>query len=236
MNENNELRIAIPCQSELLQSVEIVKMAGDSFHEINEFQELMMMYDCAIRETTARFEVLNKELMARNNHSPISFIKSRLKRPASIMEKLKLRGYELNVVNVRRCLDDVAGIRIICDFIDDIYDVIGMFQIQDDVRILQIKDYIKNPKPNGYRSYHMIAEVPVFFSNGKVFMKVEIQIRTIAMDFWASLEHQMKYKKNIDNADIIVNELAECADIINQTDMRMQDINHKIRTGNSLYC
>lgn len=234
MNDNNELRIAVPSASEvLLESFDV----NSSFflQEIADFKELMMMYDCAIRETSARFEVLNAELMSKNNHSPISFIKSRLKKTESIVSKLKRRGYAVSVQNVKRCLDDVAGVRIICDFIDDIYEVVGMFQIQDDIRILQVKDYIKNPKPNGYRSLHMIAEMPIFFSNGKVFLKVEIQFRTIAMDFWASLEHQMKYKKEVDYASMIVNELAECADIINQTDMRMQDINHKIMTGTSLY-
>ncbi len=234
MNDSGELKIAVPSAGEV-QLVCFEKDSEEFLQELSDFKELMMMYDCAIKETSARFEILNSELLVRNNHSPISFIKSRLKKPESILNKLKRRGYAVTVQNIRRCLDDVAGIRIICAFIDDIYDVMGMFQIQDDIRILQVKDYIKNPKPNGYRSFHMIAEIPVFFSKGKVFMKVEIQIRTIAMDFWASLEHQMKYKKDVDYASLIVNELSECADIINQTDMRMQDINHKIRTGTSLY-
>ena len=125
-------------------------------------------------------------------------------------------------------LHDVAGVRIICSFIDDIYRVAEMFAIQDDVTVLEVKDYIKNPKDNGYRSYHMIVEIPVFFSNKKQNIKVEVQLRTIAMDFWASLEHSMKYKKDVPNAEEIAGELRACADLICEADFRMQEINYKI--------
>ena len=124
--------------------------------------------------------------------------------------------------------DDIAGVRVICSFVDDIYDIATMLVRQDDVKVLAIKDYIKNPKPNGYRSYHMIIEIPVFFSDKKQSVRVEVQIRTIAMDFWASVEHKIKYKKEIDGADEIINELKECADIISSTDAKLMDIRKKI--------
>ena len=126
-------------------------------------------------------------------------------------------------------LKDVAGIRVICSFIDDIYKVADMLASQDDVKVLEVKDYIKYPKPNGYRSYHMIVEIPVFFSDRTLMLCVEVQIRTIAMDFWASLEHEMKYKKDVEGADVIVKRLAEIAERINQTDMEMQDIRDEIK-------
>ena len=125
-------------------------------------------------------------------------------------------------------IEDVAGIRVICSFIDDIYEVANMLISQDDITLVSVKDYIKNPKPNGYRSYHMIVEVPVFFANRRQNMKVEVQLRTIAMDFWASLEHKMKYKKDIEGSDEIVAELKRCADNIAELDKRMQDINEGI--------
>ena len=127
-------------------------------------------------------------------------------------------------------LDDVAGIRIICSFLDDIYEVADMLIRQDDVKVIAVKDYIQNPKPNGYRSYHMIVEIPVFFSDRKQPMKVEVQIRTIAMDFWASLEHQMKYKKDVPGSEDLVNRLSQIADRINQTDMEMQEIREEIQS------
>ena len=125
-------------------------------------------------------------------------------------------------------LNDIAGVRVICSFVDDIYDIATMLINQDDVKIIEIKDYIKNPKPNGYRSYHMIIEIPVFFSDKKQFMRVEVQIRTIAMDFWASVEHKIKYKKEVEGAEEIIKELKECADIISSTDDRMQNIRKRL--------
>ena len=145
------------------------------------------------------------------------------------MEKLKRQGDAISLGSIQENLNDVAGIRVICSFVDDIYKVARMLVQQDDIKLIRVKDYIQNPKPNGYRSYHMIVEVPVFFSNEKRPMRVEVQIRTVAMDFWASLEHQMKYKQDIDNADEIMTELKECADTIAETDMKMLKIREKIR-------
>ena len=192
------------------------------------FQQVMMMYNCAIKEVRTKFEVLNDELSVTNNRNPIEMIKSRVKKPESIVGKLIRKNFAVNIDSVLENIHDVAGVRVICSFIDDIYRVADMLSAQDDITVLEIKDYIKNPKPNGYRSYHMIIEVPVFFSNVKQNIKVEVQLRTIAMDFWASLEHTMKYKKDVENADSIAHELKECADLITEADFKMQEINYKI--------
>ena len=146
----------------------------------------------------------------------------------SIKEKLERKGLAYTVQAIEENLNDVAGVRVICSFIDDIYKVADMFSAQDDVKLIKTKDYIKNPKMNGYRSLHLIVEVPVFFSDHKEEMRVEVQIRTIAMDFWASLEHQVKYKKDIKDAENIVYELRACADVINRTDFHMQAIRDSI--------
>ena len=155
-------------------------------------------------------------------------IKYRIKQPHSIIEKLKRKGFPLTLQSMTENLDDIAGVRVICSFVDDIYALAGMMMRQDDVHVLQIKDYIRNPKDNGYRSYHIIAEVPVYFSDQKSFIRVEIQIRTIAMDFWASLDHELKYKKEIPDAEEISEELRACADIIADTDEKMLAIRRRI--------
>ena len=193
-----------------------------------QFRELMMMYNCAIREVHTKLEVLNDELSIRNSRNPIEFIESRIKRPLSIVDKLKRYGEPVNVESIERSLNDVAGIRVICPFIDDIYSVADMLLSQDDITLIKKKDYIENPKPNGYRSLHLILEVPVFFSNQKKPMRVEVQIRTIAMDFWSSVDHQLKYKHDVPNADELSAQLKECADIISQTDMRMLAIKNQL--------
>jgi len=192
------------------------------------FQEFMMMYGCAIKEVRTKFEVLNDDFSVTYNYNPIEMIKSRVKSPMSIFGKIKRKGYEMNMDSVLGNINDVAGVRVICSFIDDIYKIAEMFTSQDDITVIEIKDYIKNPKPNGYRSYHMIVEVPVFFANRKQNMRVEVQFRTIAMDFWASLEHKMKYKKDIPNMEEVEKELTECANIIALTDEKMQSINNSI--------
>ena len=203
----------------------------DFFAETKQFEELMMMYECAIKEVQTKLEILDREFSVRYRRNPISSIESRIKSPMSIYRKLHRDGLTVSVKNISRNLNDVAGIRIICNFIDDIYDIVRMVAKLDDLRVIETKDYIRTPKDNGYRSYHMIVEVPVFFSRSKQIMKVEIQIRTIAMNFWASLEHQIRYKKNIENMEgieEISRELYEAAEIIAQTDRKMQNIKNKI--------
>ncbi|MBO6109204.1 MAG: GTP pyrophosphokinase family protein [Eubacterium sp.] len=195
---------------------------------VGEFSYMMMMYSGAIREVKTKLQVLNDELSLTRNRNPIEFIETRIKTAESIANKLKKKEMPLSVSSVRENLNDVAGVRVICAFLDDIYQIASMLEAQDDVTIVKTKDYIKKPKKNGYRSLHLIVEVPVFFSNGKERVRVEIQIRTIAMDFWASLEHSVKYKKNVKDAENIVWELRACADVINRTDIHMQSIRDKI--------
>lgn len=194
----------------------------------HQYRELMMMYGGAIREIQTKLEVLNDECSVRYQRNPISFIKTRTKSPDSILKKLLAKECEISLKSIQENLNDVAGIRVICPFIDDIYEVANMLTMQDDITVIKTKDYIQNPKSNGYRSLHLILEVPVFLSDRKQGMKVEVQIRTIAMDFWASLDHQLRYKKSLKNAEKISEELKECADIISATDQKMQNIKYQI--------
>ncbi len=198
------------------------------FDEAKKFEEMMLYNKCAIKEIQTKLEILNDELSLKTNRNPIDSINSRLKRPKSIVEKMVRYGWPITVESVEENLNDVAGVRVICSFLEDIYSVADMFTKQDDINVILRKDYIKEPKKNGYRSLHLIVEVPIFLSDKSMMRKVEVQIRTIAMDFWASLEHQVKYKKGIANADKIVEELADCANIIADTDKKMQEIFEQI--------
>ena len=226
------MNISMNPNGELVQSAVnapgVIEIPDSFLSEAKQFRELMMMYTCAIREVKTKLEVLNDDLAVRYQRNPIQMIKSRVKKPVSILEKLKRRGYPVSVGSISENLYDVAGIRVICSFVDDIYMIAEMLARQDDVEVLMVKDYIRCPKVNGYRSYHMIIRVPVFFSDRKEKMRVEVQIRTIAMDFWASLDHQMKYKRDMDDAGEISEDLKECAEIIAQTDRKMLSIRKKI--------
>lgn len=223
MNPNSELHQSIVHVPDLVQVPEVW------MNQARQFQQAMMRYTCAIREVKTKLEVLNDELSVKNQRNPIEMIKSRVKKPISIVEKLHRRGLELSLESMEKNLDDVAGIRIICSFVDDIYEVAEMLVRQDDVTVIGVKDYIKAPKPNGYRSYHMIVEIPVFFSDSKKPIRVEVQIRTIAMDFWASLDHQLKYKNSlVDEDGSISRELKACANVISETDQKMLEIRKRI--------
>ena len=195
---------------------------------MQKFDQLMMMYNCAIREIRTKLEVLNDDLGARYERNPIEHINARIKSPESIAKKLKNKNLPICSDSIPNNLNDVAGIRVICSFIDDIYTIAGMLIRQDDVRLVKMKDYIEHPKPNGYRSLHLILEVPVFFADVTRPMRVEVQIRTIAMDFWASLDHHLRYKKDVKDAQEIENELRRCADVISQTDEDMLKIRKRI--------
>ena len=201
--------------------------------QLEAFEVLMMYYDCALAEVRTKLDVLNKEVTLKKNRNPFESIKSRLKKPVSIYEKLKLRRIPFSVENIEKYLTDVAGLRVICSFIDDIYNIRDSLAAQDDVRIIQEKDYIAHPKPNGYRSLHLILEIPIFLMQEKKYMHVELQFRTIAMDFWASVEHTMKYKKEVKNEESIVEELRYSADLINQLDRRMLQIRDRIEMNES---
>ena len=214
----------------LLNQIYIPADAGHVFiDQETEFRQMMMMYSCAIREVRTKLEVLNDEFQVQRSHNPISYIKNRVKKPRSILEKLKRRGYPVTLQSVEENLHDVAGIRVICSYVQDIYMVADMLTSQNDITLLEVKDYIANPKPNGYRSLHLVVQIPVFFSDGCKPLKVEVQIRTIAMDFWASLEHQLKYKTEGDVPDSIAAELKDCSDVIANTDQRMQNIYNRLK-------
>ncbi len=190
----------------------------------HEYAKLMAYYRCAIMEVETKFKVLNEEFTLRFDRNPIENVKSRLKRPISIRNKLKKYGYPLSMSNIEEHLHDVAGLRVICSFPSDVYTIANAFLSQEDVTLIARKDYIQNPKPSGYRSLHLIIEIPIFLSNEKRMVKVEIQLRTIAMDCWASLEHQIHYKKNFAFTDEMAQELADCARISADLDERMEKL------------
>ena len=198
------------------------------FFEDERYQALMVQYRCAILELETKFRVLDTEFSLQHNRNPIETIKTRLKSPHSIVEKVQRKGWELSPEVIEQNLFDVAGVRVICSFPEDIYAMARQLVRQDDVEVIQVKDYIRNPKPNGYRSLHLILNIPIFLSSGKKYMHAEVQFRTIAMDFWASLEHKLKYKQDVENADLIAEELRACADTIGQVDSRMQAIRRMI--------
>ena len=226
------MNININPNSELHQSIvnvpDMVQVPEMWVDQARQFQQAMMRYTCAIREVKTKLEVLNDELSVKNQRNPIEMIKSRVKKPKSIVEKLQRRGFEISLESMEKNLDDVAGIRIICSFLDDIYEVADMLIRQDDVKVIAVKDYIQNPKPNGYRSYHMIIEIPVFFSDSKKPIRVEVQIRTIAMDFWASLEHKIAYKFEGNAPENLLKELKACADMVDMLDAKMFSLNQAI--------
>ncbi len=234
---NNRHLPAIPPEqlSRLLSDGNVVSALYDRaktmMWSMVEYKELKMLYSCALKEVRTKFEVLSTEFQLRNNRNPISAIQTRLKSTESIMDKLERKHAPFTTEAIESYIQDVAGIRVICPYIDDIYTIADTFLKQDDITLLARKDYIEAPKPNGYRSLHLIVQVPVFLSENKRIMTVEVQIRTIAMDFWASLEHQMKYKRDIPDAEDIARELAECADVIRQTDERMLAIRRRIEAG-----
>ena len=209
----------------------MISKARSLIGTVVEYEELRMMYACALKEIKAKFDVLNTEFKVRYSRNPISFINTRLKKTVSISEKLGRKNLAFSVENIEKHINDVAGIRVICSYVDDIYAIEEALLKQSDVVLVCRKDYISAPKPNGYRSLHLIVKIPVHFAEHKREMKVEVQIRTIAMDFWASLEHQLKYKQDIAMQEEIVEELRQCADIINMTDERMMNIRHRIEAG-----
>ncbi len=199
------------------------------FEMTHPYAELMMKYNCAMLEIKTKLDVLNNQLSLEKDKNPFESISCRIKTPKSVIEKLKRRNFPLTVESIEENLNDVAGIRVICSFPEDIYILAERLCSQDDITVIEIKDYIKSPKSNGYRSLHLILEIPIFLIDEKKLMRVEVQFRTIAMDFWASLEHKVRYKKDIiDHDDSIHEELKNCADEISKLDLRMQEIRNRI--------
>ena len=188
------------------------------------YQEMLLGYTCAMKEVQTKFDVLNTEFKVRNQRNPISSVTTRLKSTASITEKLNRRGLPVTLESVEKNLNDVAGVRVICSYQDDIYRIATALLGQDDVKLIEKKDYIANPKPNGYRSLHLIITVPVFFAQKRRRVKVEVQIRTIAMDFWASLEHQLHYKSDVEATASLKARLKRCAEQSALLDLEMQSI------------
>ena len=199
------------------------------YNEEDEWNRALLLYDSVLREINTKLEILNNEFKQAHQYNPIEHITSRIKSPESIARKIRKKGLELTVENIVKYVNDVAGVRIICSFTSDIYRIASSISNQDDVTVLRVKDYIANPKPNGYMSYHMIVSIPIFLTNDVIDTKVEIQIRTIAMDFWASLEHKIYYKFEGDAPDYISRDLRECAEMVSTLDEKMLSLNEAIQ-------
>ena len=195
---------------------------------IDSWKTMMFLYNSALKEVGTKLEILNDEFVHIHNYNPIEYIKSRIKTPESIVKKLKKGGYESTIENMVTYVKDIAGIRIVCSFTSDIYKLAEMIGRQNDLTVISVKDYMKHPKESGYKSYHMIVSVPIFLSNRVVDTKVEIQIRTIAMDFWASLEHKIYYKFEGNAPEYISRDLRECAEIVSNLDAKMLSLNQAI--------
>ncbi|MEG1847176.1 MAG: GTP pyrophosphokinase family protein [Lachnospiraceae bacterium] len=197
--------------------------------EVDSWKEVTLIYNSVLKEIGTKLEILNDEFQHVHRYNPIEHIKSRLKTPESIVKKLKKNGYESTIENMVKYVNDIAGIRVICSFTSDIYRIADMIANQDDIKVISIKDYIQNPKPSGYKSYHMLVTVPIFLSDRIVDAKVEIQIRTVAMDFWASLEHKIHYKFEGNVPQEIKDELIECSKMVEKLDARMLSLNEQIQ-------
>ena len=189
-----------------------------------EYVKVVGVYEAAIREINARLQTLDAEFSIKHQHNPIHHIETRVKTLGSIVKKLHDTHIPISMDNAKKNLHDIAGVRVVCCYVDDIYRIADLLLAQDDISLILEKNYIKNPKPNGYRSLHIVVDVPVYMSQGKLFIPVEIQIRTVAMDFWATLEHGIRYKATDEVPQSIVDQLRSCADVITETDYKMQEI------------
>ncbi len=198
-------------------------------NQVDTWNELTLVYRSALKEINTKFEILNDEFQQVHQYNPIEHIKARLKTPESIVKKLKKYGKESTIENMVAYVNDIAGIRVICSFTSDIYRIAEMLSNQSDIKVIEVKDYISNPKPSGYKSYHMIVTIPIFLSDRIVDTMVEIQIRTVAMDFWASLEHKINYKFEGNVPDYIRDELIACASMVSLLDDRMLSLNEEVR-------
>ena len=217
---------------------QLAKQIGERLMQYSEphlrqFGRLMSYYRCAMMEIETKFNVLNEEFSLQYDRNPINSVKTRLKSPRSIKEKLERKGYDFDISNIENNINDVAGVRVVCSFPDDVYLLANALLAQDDITLVEAKDYIKNPKPNGYRSLHLIVTVPIFLAREKKTMRVEIQLRTIAMDFWATLEHQLRYKKDLEITEKMEAELLMCAEISAELDNRMDGLRAMLQPGDS---
>ena len=195
---------------------------------VTSWETVIFLYNSALKEVGTKVDILNDEFRHVHKYNPIEYVKSRIKSPESIVKKLKRHGYESTIENMVNHVNDIAGIRIVCSFTSDIYRLAEMIGRQNDLTVVSIKDYIKNPKDSGYKSYHMLVTVPIFLTDGVGDTRVEIQIRTIAMDFWASLEHKIYYKFEGNAPEYISRDLRECAGIVSMLDAKMLSLNEAI--------
>lgn len=200
--------------------------------QLYQFMALEHLYESAIKGMKTKLEILDSEFKTKYDYNPIHHIEDRLKSPQSILEKLQRKGLPFTCEAAKSSLHDIAGVRVICNYIEDIYTVAGLLEMQDDVKIVRRKDYIEHPKSNGYRSLHLVTQIPVYLSDRKEMVNVEVQIRTIAMDFWASLEHELKYKTDTEVSAELAQQLKECAETIAATDMKMQNIYRSLKEIN----
>ena len=196
---------------------------------IDSWKEVTLIYNSALKQIMTKLDILNDEFQHVHRYNPIEHIKSRIKTPESIVKKLKKYGYESTIDNMVDYVNDIAGIRVICSFTSDIYRIAEMISSQNDIRVISVKDYIVNPKQSGYKSYHMLVTVPIYLSDCVKIAKVEIQIRTVAMDFWASLEHKIHYKFEGNAPERIKEQLVECSRIVSELDERMRSLNEEIQ-------
>jgi len=200
----------------------------DRNSEVDSWQEVTLLYNAALRQVQTKLEILNDEFQHVHRYNPIEHIKARIKTPTSIVKKLKKNGYESTIENMVKYVNDIAGVRVICSFTSDIYRIAEMIADQQDIKVISVKDYITYPKPSGYKSFHMLITVPVYLSDRRQDTKVEIQIRTVAMDFWATLEHKIHYKFEGHAPADIKNELVECAKMVADLDARMLSLNERV--------
>lgn len=206
-----------------------MEYSGNGSSDVDSWKEVILIYSSALKEIGTKLEILNDEFQHVHQYNPIEHIKSRIKTSESIVKKLKKHDYESTIDNMVQYINDIAGIRIICSFTTDIYRIAEMLERQSDIKVLSIKDYIKRPKPSGYKSYHMIVSIPIYLSEKRVDAKVEIQIRTVAMDFWASLEHKINYKFDVNVPEYIQEELYECARMVSELDAKMLSLNEEVK-------
>lgn len=206
-----------------------MELKKERSNDVESWEEVVLIYNSALKEIGTKLEILNDEFQHVHQYNPIEHIKSRIKTPQSIVKKLKKHGHESTIDNMVKYVNDIAGVRVICSFTSDIYRIAEMIINQNDIKVISVKDYILHPKPSGYKSYHLIVTVPIFLSDRIVDTKVEIQIRTVAMDFWASLEHKIHYKFEGNAPEHIKRELVECANMVSELDARMLSLNEQVQ-------
>lgn len=228
---NAENQRKAPFDADVIEQLTRPETLGRIQEKSQEFHQLMIYYQCAMMEVETKFKVLNQEFSLQYDRNPIETIKTRLKSLPSIYDKMNRLNLPADARAIEENLNDIAGVRVICSFPEDVYMLADALLRQDDITLVQRKDYIASPKPNGYRSLHLIVEVPIFLQHLKKPMRVEIQLRTIAMDFWASLEHQLKYKKGLEHMERLTEELRLCADASAALDRRMEQIRRQLEAG-----